>query len=37
LRLERRPENEIKPPPPTDTDWQAARAQARGISLDQVF
>jgi len=37
LNLERRPEYEIKPPPSTEADWQVARAQARGISLDQVL
>lgn len=37
LSLERRPAEEILPPPVTEADWRAERAAARGLSLDTVL
>ncbi len=37
LGLARRPASEIKPPPLTEPDWQAERAAARGVDLNQVL
>jgi ferredoxin len=37
LSLVRRPESEVLPPPATERDWQAERAAARGLALDEVL
>jgi ferredoxin len=37
LRLVRRPEDEILPPPVTEGDWQAARAAARLLDIAKVL
>ncbi len=37
LTLVRRPEDEILPPPETDTAWREARAKARGVDLSDVL
>ena len=37
LRLERRPESEVTPPPDDNADWWARRAETRGISLDDIL
>lgn len=36
LVLWRRPEEEVKPPPPTESAWRDARAAARGIDLQPI-
>jgi ferredoxin len=37
LSLARRPDEEILPPPVTESDWRAERAAARGLDLQQVL
>jgi Pyruvate/2-oxoacid:ferredoxin oxidoreductase delta subunit len=37
LRLERRPEEEISPPPADIKEWTVQRAQQRGISMSEVL
>jgi heterodisulfide reductase subunit A-like polyferredoxin len=37
LALVRRPEEEIRPTPPTHAEWQAQRAQARQIDIRRVL
>lgn len=37
LALARRPDDEIKPVPPSDDEWRAERAAARGLDLDEVL
>ncbi len=37
LGLIRRPEAEVLPPPVTESDWQAKRAAARGLTLAKVL
>jgi ferredoxin len=37
LSLVRRPEDEVLPPPLSESDWLAARAAARGLDLGEVL
>jgi len=37
LRLERRPEGEVPPPPAGIKEWMVQRAQERGISIFDVL
>jgi heterodisulfide reductase subunit A-like polyferredoxin len=37
LGLVRRPDEEIPPPPVTESDWRAERAAARGMDLREVL
>lgn len=37
LGLVRRPAEQVKPPPTTESDWQADRSAARGLNLEKVL
>ena len=37
LGLIRRPDEQVKPPPVTESDWQADRSAARGLNLEKVL
>ncbi len=37
IRLERRPEEEVSPPPATIIDWMARRASARGLRIEDIL
>jgi ferredoxin len=37
LELIRRPAEQVKPPPATESDWQADRSAARGLNLEKVL
>ena len=37
LGLIRRPAEQVKPPPATESDWQADRSAARGLNLEKVL
>jgi heterodisulfide reductase subunit A-like polyferredoxin len=37
LRLERRPDHEVRPIPAAESDWMRQRASARGLDLERVL